>query len=342
MTVVKRAEIERALAKPAAEIRLYLLHGPDDAGSRALAALLGKALGDDAERVDLTGAVLKADPARLADEAAAFSLFGGLRYIRVEQAGDESVEAVQALLDLPGSGNPVVAIAGALKKESRLLKLATSAKEVLAHASYAPEGRDLDRLAADLARDQGIRLEPDVVHRLAAASGGDRAVLAHEIEKFALFLDSAPDRSAVLDHEGFDALSADAGEADLSRLVDAVLLGKPDQAEAELARLREGGIEGITLVRTLLPRMHQLAGLRAAVEQGNSIESVMASQGRAIFWKSQAAVKSQLARWTASALATAIGRLLAVERAIKAPNSAGPILVDAELLAIGRFAQRLR
>jgi DNA polymerase-3 subunit delta len=342
VTAAKRPEIERALARPTADIRLYLLHGADESGSRALGAILAKAMGAEAERVDLSGAMLKADPARLADEAASISLFGGPRHILVEQIGDESLDAVQALIDAPAAGNPVVAISGALRKDSKLLKLATASPAVLAHVSYPLEARDLDRLATELARAEGLRIDPDVAHRLAGASGGDRAVLAREIEKFALFLDAAPDRQATLDREAFDALTADAGEADLSRLVDAVLLGRPAEAEAELARLREGGVEGITLVRTMLPRLHQLAALRAAVDEGNSVDSVMASQGRAIFWKAQAAVTAQLRRWTATALATAIGRLLSAERDIKAPNSAGPVLVDAELLAIGRAAQRMR
>lgn len=342
MTAVKRPEIERALARPASDIRFYLLYGADESGSRALAASLARAMGADAERIDLTGAILRADPARLADEAAAISLFGGARHILVEQIGDESVGAVQALIDAPAAGNPVVAIGGALRKDSKLVKLATACPAVLAHVSYPLEARDLDRLATDLARAAGLRIDPDIAHRLAGASGGDRAVLAREIEKFASFLDAAPDRPATLDRDAFDALSADAGEADLSRLADAVLLGKPDEAEAELARLREGGVDGITLIRTLLPRLHQLASLRAAVEEGNSVDSVMAGAGKAIFWKSQGPVTAQLRRWTSPAIATAIGRLLAAERDVKAANSAGPILVDAELLAIGRAAQRMR
>ena len=87
-----RSQIERALARPA-DTRLFLLHGPDESGSRGLARALAAAMGADAERIDLTGAELKADPARLADEAAAISMFGGARWILVEQAGDDCVAA---------------------------------------------------------------------------------------------------------------------------------------------------------------------------------------------------------------------------------------------------------
>jgi DNA polymerase-3 subunit delta len=56
------AQIRAALAKPGPDIRLYLLHGPDEAGAADLARTLGKAMGPDAERVDLDGAQLKGEP----------------------------------------------------------------------------------------------------------------------------------------------------------------------------------------------------------------------------------------------------------------------------------------
>src|SRR3546814_6163240 len=75
-------------------LRLLLLHGPDEAGSRALGARYEKALGADHEHVDIPPAELKSDPARLADEAAATSMFGAGSLIRVTNIGDESVDAV--------------------------------------------------------------------------------------------------------------------------------------------------------------------------------------------------------------------------------------------------------
>ena len=64
------ARLRRALDSADPDIRFYLLYGPDEAGSRALADRLSAAVGADAERVDLTSAAVKADPARLTDEAA--------------------------------------------------------------------------------------------------------------------------------------------------------------------------------------------------------------------------------------------------------------------------------
>ncbi|WP_342454661.1 hypothetical protein [Sphingomonas sp. H160509] len=117
-------QIRGALAKPGGDIRLYLLHGPDEAGASDLARVLAKAMGADAERVDLDGSTLKSDPGRLTDEAASLSLFAGARFVRVASAGEESLEAFTNLLTAERVGNPVVAIAPTVKSTAKIVKLA--------------------------------------------------------------------------------------------------------------------------------------------------------------------------------------------------------------------------
>lgn len=67
-------ETPRALDAADARFRFFLLYGPDEAGSVALARRLERAMGADAERIDLESPELKSDPSRLADEAASISL----------------------------------------------------------------------------------------------------------------------------------------------------------------------------------------------------------------------------------------------------------------------------
>jgi DNA polymerase-3 subunit delta len=336
-----RGQIERALRAPQ-DCRFFLLHGPDESGSRALARQLAAALGPEAERVELSGAELRGDPARLADEAASMSLFGGARHILVDPAGDESVAAVEALLQAPAAGNPVVLLAGALKPASKLLKLALAEGAALAFASYAPEGQEAERLVLDMGREQGLILRPDVARRLADSCAGNRSILAQEIEKLALFADAAPDRPQPAGHEAIDAVGAASEEGDLSRLVDSVGSGKADVLESELTRLASEGIEGIALVRAMLRRMALLARLRAEVERGNSVDAVMASQGKALFWKEKPSIAQQVGRWRSPLIAKSVGRLLEAERQVKAPGGLGPSAVGEELFAICRQAARLR
>ena len=336
-----RAQLERALKAPA-DTRFFLFYGPDDSGSRAFLSLLAAGAGAEAERVDLTGAELKADPARLADEAASISLFGGSRYIVVEPAGDESLAAVEALIEAAAAGNPVALVAGALKPTSKLLKLALAEASALAFASYVPEGRDADKLVTDIGREHGLQVRPDTARRIADAAGGNRAIIAQELAKFALFVDAAPERPKQLEEDTLDAVGAASEEGDLSRLVDAVGSGNAPMLQAELVRLSSEGIEGIPLIRAVLRRMTLLARLRAEVERGNSVSAVMASQGKAIFWKEKDAVALQLSRWRSDLLAKSMGRLLESERQVKASGGLGPLAVDEELFAICRQAARLR
>lgn len=338
----KRGQIARALSAPTEDIRFYLLYGPDRSGSEALAATLAKAMGDDAERIDLAESDLKSNPAKLADEAAAISLFGGSRFIRIDPAGDEIFAAVEALLQAATAGNPVVAIAGALRATNKLVKLAFASDTAMACASYAPEGRDADQLVNEMAQDAGLQIAPDVARRLARGCHGDRAILASELTKLALYLDAAPDRPHRVDHDSLNALAANADEGDLSRLANVVLSGDLVTLDRELTQLASKGLAGIPLLRAVLQRLMLLARLRADVEKGNSAQSVIAKAGRAIFWKDKAIITDQVERWHSDALVIAINRAGSAERALKSSGGPGPVAVDEELFAIARKARSLR
>ena len=335
-----RAQITRALDHPDASTRLILLHGPDVAGSRELAARLGAAMGGDAERIDLAGGTLQSDPARLIDEAAAIGLFGDARYIWIDGAGDEITAAVQALIEAPSAGNPAVVIAGALRRESSLLKLALDSDQILAFASYAPDGQDAERLASTIAREAGVRLRPELARRLAAQTGGDRALLRQEVSKFALYLDASPDRPAELDTTGYDLLAVEGEDPGHATLVDAALSGAPLALDEAL--MHSGPAEPIPLLRALARRLLQLAELRTRVEGGASVETAVAGAGRSLFWKDRDIVARQLARLDAATLARAIERTATAERQVKFGHPGAALVADALLVDIARAAARGR
>ncbi len=336
-----RPQIERALRQPG-EARCFLFYGPDESGSAALLSAFKLAAGEDAERVQLAGAELKADPARLADEAASISLFANRRLIVVDPAGDECLPAVEALLEAPRAGNPVALLAGALKPTSKLLKLALAAPKVLACASYPPDERDLGRLVTELARGHGLAVRSDVAQAIGEAAAGNRAIIARELEKYAAFLDADENRPVALDANTVALLGAASEEGDLTRLVDAVAGGDAASLSAELLRLEGEGIWGVPVTRALSRRMALLARLRADVENGTTVASVMASQGKGIFWKEKDAVGAQVGRWKAADIVRAEVRLLAAERALKASGSHGPVLAAEAMFAICRQAARTR
>src|SRR5205085_10758071 len=114
------------------------------------------------------------------------------------------------------------------------------------------------------------------------------------------------ERPKPLEHEALDAVGAAAEEGDLSRLVESVGAGDQATLKSELLRLGSEGIEGIPLLRAMLRRMLLLSGLRAQVEVGSRVDSVMASQGKSILWMEKEAVDSQLARRSYDLLAKVV------------------------------------
>lgn len=337
---VKEQQITRALDSADSAARLFLLYGPDEAGSRALAVRLERALGPDAERIDLDGATLKDDPARLADEAAAFSLFGGKRYIRVT-GGDECASAVVALLDAETRGNPVALIGGALKPAGALLKAALDHPAVMACASYKPEGARADALAVSIARMRGLRLTRGAAATLGANCLGDRAILEREIEKLALYLDAAPDRPRDADEVATGAIGADLAAADTGRLVNAVLNGDVVTATQELREI-DANNDWVPAIRALQRRLLLLARLRSQVDAGKSPNAAVAALGKALFHTEHPPVTTQVTRWSSAKIATASARLFAAEGATMASGTAGDVIAAQEMIAIARVAQRLR
>ena len=328
------AQIRKAIGRPDGNVRLFLLHGPDEAGAHELAALLAGAMGPAAERFDLDPAVLKGDPARLADEAASLSLFGEARHIRVTGAGEESLAAFTALLEAERVVNPVVAIAPSVRTAAKIVKLAISSPSAMAYACYPPDARDAERTAAQIASDQGLRPAPGVAARLVEASGNDRAVLTREIGKFALYLDASPDRPQELDQHVIDLLGADAGDAAIGGVVDAIIEGRVADLGTQFARMGEGGASPIPWLRQLARRLITLAQMRAEIDRGENPATVMKSHR--VFFREEARTARTLRLWTPAMFARALGRIHSVERAVMAPGNAGRVLAEAEMLTIAR------
>ena len=324
MTALKRPDLLRRLAAWDPAIRLILLSGPDESASRSLALEALKALGDPTDPMALTdfsAEELKSDPAKLADEAASVSMFGGRRVIRVTGAADNCAEAVRILLAAPVAGNPVIMLAGDLSKASTLRKLAEDSPQALALHSYPLAGADLERWLQAEARSLGLRLDSSVTDRFLSATGGDTGILASELAKFALFLDASPDAPRTLERGHLAALGADSAEEDMGLLVNAIIAGNAAAAERQL-RLLEGG-SAIPVLRALARRLLQMAEARAAVDRGQQPQAAVKALRPPIFWKDADMVAASLRHWPMPRIRKALSALLAGEQAIKSPRSPG-------------------
>lgn len=331
----KPAQLRAALARLAPDVRLYLVHGPDEAAAQEFAAQLGRAVGAGAERIDLDGATLRGDPARLADEAAALSLFGDPRWIRVTGVGEESLAAVATLLAAPRAGNPVLAIAPGLRGTAKLVKLATDSPAAIVTQCYAPTGRDAERMVTEVALEHGLRPVRGAAQRIVDATGADRAVVTRELEKLALFLDADPARPRELDGAAIDAVGADLGDAGADAMIAALVDGRAAELGAELTRLADAGAAPVQWLRQLGRRLVLLIELRGVVDAGDDPGALI---DRRVHFSEKDAVARAVRRWSAARLSRALDLVVAAERAEKSAATAGRVLSDQMAMTLGRAA----
>lgn len=317
-----------------ADLRLVLLFGPDGSASRDLAAQVVAAVAASS-LTELDGAGLKHDPQALISAATSLSMFGDTELVRVDGIDEAAVAAVAALLAGP-AGHPVLAVAGDLKPANKLRQLAEKHAAIAACAQYEATVREAPKLAAAMATPLGLRLERGVAEALFESAAGDRQVMRRELEKYALYKDSAPDRPQRLDHDDLAALGIASSEAELQAPIGAITIGDLAEATGLLARLPDG--TAIPLLRALERRLAQLVMLRTQVDAGRSPADVVEAAGRLIFFREKQFFIKALGVWTQQRLQRAMADVLAAERAVKTSGGLADLGAHAALLAIARRA----
>ncbi len=323
------------------DIRLFFVFGQDESAISSIAGALAARLGDS-EAVDMDSAMLRADPALLADEAASQSLFGGARHIRLTFMREEGLDALANLLSAEQAGNPVIATAGDLKKTSKLRMMVEASPRALAYICYPPsEAEAIDQVVA-IAGSLGLRIDRSLAAQIARYTGQDRRLAAMELEKLSLYYDASPERMMTVERDVLAALAAETAEEDVNALVNQMLSGEVKLLGRTIIEARAVGIEAIRIVRALQRRVAMLTGMRAKVEAGAEPGSVVRGN-RALFWKEQDMFVRQLRQWSAARLAALNGHLLELEAKLMATGGdLTGTLLEQELVRIARAAARSR
>lgn len=350
----KNSDFVRGLPPGALAARIFFFCGPDEAGASAAANRVAAALPDAGERVELTGADVRRDPALLGDEARSTSLFGGQRHIWVRASGDEAHDALQFLIETAdagaGAAAPVLVVATSATDKSRTAKLLEKRKDALVAMFHPPDLGTVASAVRGMADAAGLRLGGDLAERIARAAGLDVRLAQSEVTKLALYCDADPQspKSASLeDHAAIGAASEDDGFAPL---VNAVLGGELGRIGSEIKRMRELGLNPVGVALALERRAAQLAQIAARIGPNGKIPSLGPGEKMqlGIFFREERAIIQQFERWTQSSsrgsretrLDRLIPRLTQLHRTLLANSQAAALLLAQELTEIARFAAK--
>ncbi|MFQ5954164.1 MAG: DNA polymerase III subunit delta [Kiloniellales bacterium] len=334
--------VEGFLGRPDPEVRVVLLYGADQGLIRERAERLARTVVDDLAdpfRVSvIAGPALSEDPGRLADEAAALSMTGGRRVVRLREAGDRHADFLVAFLEAPVGDALIVVEADELGPRSRLRRLFEGARNAAAIGCYPDEGGELMRVIEEILAACGMTATPDAIGFLAEHLGGDRQVTRREIEKLALYMGDGGHARI----EDALACIGDAALVSLDELVFAAADGDLPALDQAMKRVWDQAASPITVLRAMarhLQRLHLAAAKRA---QGMAAKAAMQALRPPVFWKQERRFAGQLDRWTGEVLAGAIGRTLAAEIACKQTGAPAQLICHRTLLQIAHAARAAR
>ena len=294
---------------PPPELLAVVLYGPDEGLVRERARLLaGKVVEDiqDPFRVaTLTGPDLKTDPALLADEAAAISLTGGRRLVRLRSAGDDCAAALEAVLDGPAADALIVVEAGGLAPRSSLRRLAESHDRAAALPCYADDDDTVSRLVEHTVRSAGARIEPDALAFASDHLGNDRMTTRMEAEKLALYAGEG----GTIALEDAVACIGDSAALSLDDIAFAVGSGSVAALATALDRAAAETTAPVTILRAVGRHFQRLDAAQALVAGGADAGTAMTRLRPPVFFRRREAFRSQLRRWPQGRILAALARL---------------------------------
>lgn len=335
---LKGEQFDRSVKSGPLKYRALLFYGPDrglveERANSAVRSVLGE-IDDPFRLVELATASLKDEPARLHDEASAFSFSGGQRVLRLRGLGNDAGLLRDYVSELPGDAL-LIAEAGELPRKSELVKLFEKAgEEVAAIACYRDEGASLSRFIDAFFQEQGQKLSQDARAYLAANLGGDRQLTRRELEKLSLYAGNKQD----IDLEDARKSIGDSAALSLDDLSFAVAEGRLHELERALNRSFEEGVSPVAILRAVsrhFQRLHLTVGMMA---NGQNMDTAIKKLRPPVFWKVADRFKAQARSWPSRHLTRALERLMETEAACKKTGAADNLLCSDSLFAIARGA----
>jgi DNA polymerase-3 subunit delta len=343
---IAAARAEAFAADPDPRALAVLIYGPDGGLVRERAERLARTvvedLSDPFRAVELTAAALAADPARLADEAAAIAFTGGRRVVRLRAAGDAVTGILAGFLANPPCAAPeaalVVVEAGELGPRSPLRRLFEEAANGAALPCYMDDGAALESLVRETLAADGVSVTAEALEYLTQNLGSDRMVTRSELEKLALY---AGEGGRVGLEDAVQCVG-DSSALSLEGVAFAAAGGESAALERALDRVFLEGVAPVSALRAVARHFQRLHLAAAGVASGESPERAMATLKPAVFFKNRAPFLAQLRLWPPARAGEVLALLTEAELDCKKTGMPAEALCRRALFTVADRAQRAR
>jgi DNA polymerase III subunit delta len=300
--------------QPNPEIACIMLFGPDRGLVHERALTLVKTVVDDLNDpfrvVEIHGADLKSDPARLADEAKAVAFGGGRRLIRIKNVNDTITKTIADYLEIVTPEDALIIIEGGeLGPRSSLRKLFEKAKKAASIACYGDNARNLPMVINETLTAHGLKPTRDAMAYLVNNLGSDRSITRGELEKLSLYM-GAPGSVELADATA--AINDNAAMA-MDDITLAVGCGDKTKLDKALVRTLGEGIHPIQILRATARhflRLHEAAGM---VASGKDPTMAMKSLKPPVIFMQVDKFRVQLQRWHPAHISDALNLLIMAE-----------------------------
>lgn len=339
---IKTGQAVAFVANPPKKLRAALFYGPDAGLVHERADAIAKAvvpdLTDPFNVAELNESQLAADGALLSDEAAAISMMGGRRVVRVRGAGNGLADIFESFLE-NGKGDALVVVeAGDLAKSAALRKIFEGADDAAAVACYADTAQNLGDVVRDALKAEGLSIPPDALHEAVSRLGADRGVTRRELEKLILY--AGAQKQITLGD--IRAVMGDEAELRTEGAVEAAGGGDFARLDHEMERLWAADTAPAQLIRSAMGHFQKLLITREAMARGEPLDVALRRLRPPLHFSRAAAFKAQAQRWSVDKLGEALDMLLEAEAlsrttAVPAEAVTGRTLMSIAAMAKGRM-----
>ncbi|MCX7302802.1 MAG: DNA polymerase III subunit delta [Hyphomicrobiales bacterium] len=311
MAQKKAHEVEAWLRRPAEEVSVVLLYGPDrglvSERAKAFAEKTGLSLDDPFSVVRLDAGEAERDQGRLLDEARTVPMFSSRRLLWIRNAGAQKslADDIKALSADPPRDAVILIEASDLKKGAALRAVVEASGIGMALPCYGDEDRDIDQVIDGELGKTGMGITMEARGALRRNLGGDRLATRSEIAKLALYAHGKRE----IDLGDVLALTGDVSSLSADDAVDAILDGKVDAFDAAYTRHSQNGSQAYLVLAAAMRQMQTLHVMRADMGAQRNAASVVAAARPPVFFARRKLVERALERWSADALQRGLARL---------------------------------